>query len=320
MCPLSDDALLDWALSPRDADPSVERHLQSCASCRERSRAVLGEQDLLRQAFAPAPAKAPAAPLPSPVWPRIGIAALLLITVAVGALLARSAGAPAERRWRHAALAPIQSDLSLMAQRIAAARETLPEGGDGKSTAAYLELLSQEEGLYLSGMQHYLDEHSPLSDAQQQELRATVQGFYTVLWTRADLADAVLSFRAKVKSLLNEEQFGAFEEFSRQGREWQWRTGIALLMEDLSGELDLRFSEAEKVRRALESNYPRADLPVLQFDRCPTDPLVENPTLTRAVRNSLDASYQRKFDSYLGNAKVARDRALKIVSQRRAPR
>ena len=37
MCPLSDDALLDWALAPREADPELVRHLQDCRACRERS-------------------------------------------------------------------------------------------------------------------------------------------------------------------------------------------------------------------------------------------------------------------------------------------
>jgi hypothetical protein len=327
MCPLSDDALLDWALSPREADPDIDRHLRDCESCRTRSRAVLREQELLRESFAeeapPLGLSRGLTPRPvTPLWPRLGIAALLLASVSVGVLLTRTAGHPSPSRiagrYRHAPLAPIQSDLGIMAQKIAAARETLPEAEDQKTTAAYLELLSQEEGLYLSGMEHYLSESSPLSADQEQELRRTVQGFYSVLWGREDLAGASRGFRDKVQALLNDEQFRAFEEFSRQGMEWQWRTAVALLMENLSGELDLRFSEAERVRRALESNYPRADFPVLCVDRCPPDPLVDNAALTGALRNSLDATYQRKFDSYLGHVKAARERALKIVRQRRA--
>jgi hypothetical protein len=329
MCPLSDDALLDWALSPREADPDIDRHLRGCESCHTRSRAVLREQELLRESFAEeTPRVGPARSLSlrplAPVWPRLGIAALLLLSVSVGVLLTRTAGHPSIAhfrtggRYRHAPLAPIQSDLGIMAQKIAAARETLPEAEDRKTTAAYLDLLSQEEGLYLSGMEHYLSESSPLSPDQEQELRRTVQGFYAVLWSREDLAEASRGFRDKVQALLNGEQFRAFEEFSRQGMEWQWRTAVALLMDNLSGELDLRFSESERVRRALESNYPRADFPVLCVDRCPPDPLVDNAALTGAVRNSLDATYQRKFDSYLGHVKAARERALKIVRQRRA--
>jgi hypothetical protein len=328
MCPVSDEALLDWALSPQEADPAIDLHLRECESCRERSRRVLREQELLREAFVEEVppiglARSLAPRPPAPLWPRLGIAALLLVSVSVGILLTRTAGqatGPRARtagRYRHAALAPIQSDLGIMAQKIAAARETLPETEDQKTTAAYLDLLSQEEGLYLSGMEHYLSESSPLSADQEQELRRTVQGFYAVLWSREDLAEASRGFREKVQALLNDDQFRAFEEFSRQGMEWQWRTAVALLMDNLSGELDLRFSESERVRRALESNYPRADLPVLCMDRCPSDPLVDNAALTGAVRNSLDATYQRKFDSYLGHVKAARERALKIVRQRK---
>src|SRR5262249_23078446 len=148
---------------------------------------------------------------------------------------------------------------------------------------------------------------------QEQELRRTVQEFYAALWMRDDVREASRGFRDKVKTLLNDEQFGAFEEFSRQGMEWQWKTDIALLMDDLSGELDLRVSEAERARRARESTSPHRALPILRADHCPPDPLVDNSTLSGAVRNSLDASYRRKFDAYLGSVKAARDRAAKIV-------
>ena len=323
MCPLSDDALLDWALAPREADPEIERHLRGCRACRERSRAVAREQEKLRAAFAQPPlpiglARNLGAPAPSALWSRLGVAALLLVTVAVGVLLARTANHPSiPRKYQHAPLASIQSDLGEVAHRIAAARETLPEAEDQKASAAYLELLSQEERLYTEGMAHYVGERSVLSAEQEIDLRRAVQEFYAVLWTRVEVAEASREFRGKVKALLNDEQFGAFEEFSRQGMEWHWKTDISLLMDDLSGELDLRFSEAERVRRALLSDYPHLDLPVLLATHCPPDALVDNPTLSGAVMNSLDASYRRKFDSYLGSVKLARERAAKIVRQGR---
>lgn len=327
MCPLSDDALLDWALAPREADPEIDRHLKACDDCRVRAEAVLREQELLRRAY-----DGPAVPAalsrglavarPAPLWSRLGVAALLLVTVAIGVLLARSASHPAAARsalsHRHRPLAPIQTDLNLVAERIAAARETLPEAEDQRASTAYLQLLAQEEQLYLEGMAHYLGEGSPLSAEQEQELRRTVQGFYGVLWTGENLAAASREFRGRVRGLLNDDQFTAFEEFSRQGMEWQWKTDIAILMDDLSGELDLRFSEAEKLRLALETNYPRADVPVARTDRCPSDPLIDNPGLSGVVRNSLDPSYRRKFDTYLGQVQVARERALKIVRRARS--
>lgn len=328
MCPLSDDAILDWALAPREADPEIDRHLRECGACRARSQAVLREQEKLRAAFAepalpPSLARGLDAPRPAPMWTRLGVAALLLVTVAVGLLLARTANHPAgvraaASRFRHSPLAPIQSDLGVMARKIATARETLPEAAEPRTSAAYLQLLSQEEQLYLEGMAHYLGEGSPLSPEQEQELRRTVQAFYGVLWTDGNLGEASLGFRGKVRGILNDEQYVAFEEFSRQGMEWQWKTDISLLMADLSGELDLRYSEAEKVRLALESNYPHADLPILRMDHCPTDPLADNPVLVGAVRNSLDASYRRKFDTYVGSVKVARERAAKLVRQARS--
>ena len=326
MCPLSDDALLEWALAPADADPEIGRHVRECAACRERSRAVEREQDLLRSAFTE--------PLPSlrleqriaprstaPVWSRVGVAALLLVTIAVGVLLTRTANHSAARtRYLHGALAPIQSDLGNVAHRIAAGRETLPEAADQRVASAYLELLSREEGLVLEGMEHYVSESSPLSGNQEQELRNAVREFYTVLWVRENLGDASRGLREKVRSFLNPEQILAFEEFSRQGVEWQRRTDISILMEDLAEELDLRFSEAEKLRAALESNYPRAELALPRIDRCAPDPLVDNPSLSGAVRNSLDAIYRGKFDNYLGQVKTARERALKIVRQTRTSR
>jgi hypothetical protein len=166
-------------------------------------------------------------------------------------------------------------------------------------------------------MESYLSDRSPLSGTQEQELRTAVREFYATLWSREAAASGL---REKVRAFLNPEQLLAFEEFSRQGLEWQRRTDITLLMEDLSEELDLRFSEAEKVRAALESNYPRADLPVPRADRCPPDPLVDNLSLSGAVRNSLDARYRGKFDTYLGQVQTARERAFKIVRQARASR
>src|SRR5262249_35787745 len=142
MCPLSDDALLEWALAGGEADPEVERHLHDCAACRERSQAVAMEQEKLRAAFAePAlPIGLPrslAAPPPPALCPRLGGAALLLITVAIGALLARTASHPSiARKFRHSPLASIQSDLGQMTRRIAAARETLPEAEDQKTSRA----------------------------------------------------------------------------------------------------------------------------------------------------------------------------------------
>lgn len=329
MCPLSDDALLEWALAPAEADPEIGRHLRECASCRDRSRAVEKEQDLLRSAFAePQPSLrleqriAPRAG--SPVWSRVGIAALLLITIAVGVLLTRTADHATPRyrssRYLHGALAPIQSDLGTVAQKIAAARETLPEAADQRIVTAYLELLSREEGLVLEGMEHYLSESSPLSGDQEQELRRAVREFYTVLWLRENLGDASRGLREKVRTFLNPDQILAFEQFSREGLEWQRRTDISILMEDLAEEFDLRFSEAEKVRAALEINYPRAELLLPRVDRCPPDPLVDNPALSGAVRNSLDARYRGKYDTYLGQVKTARERALKIVRQARTSR
>ena len=119
MCPLSDDALLDWALAPREADPEIDRHLKACGACRARSQAVLREQETLRSAFAepalpPSLSRGLGAPRPVPMWTRLGVAALLLVTVAIGVLLARTAGQPGPSRpgarIRHKPLAPIQTD------------------------------------------------------------------------------------------------------------------------------------------------------------------------------------------------------------------
>jgi hypothetical protein len=324
MCPLSDDALLDWALARGEADPAVDAHLRECPSCRERSRAVLDEQALLRGAFAeprspqgltkrviPATAQRSRAP---------ALVAAVLFIGLVGALIATAAH-PAQpaARYRHAPLAPIQSDLGAMAQKIAAARGTLPEAEDPRTTAAYLELLAREENLYIEGMAHYLGERSPLSAEQELELRRTIQSVNARLWIRGDAAAASREFHVKVRMLLDDDQYLAFEEFSSQGMEWQWKTDLVLLMDDLCGELDLRFSEAERVRRTLESNYPRPDFPGLRVDRVPTDALVESAELSGAVRNSLDSAYQRKFDSYLGHMRAARDRAQKITRKMRSP-
>lgn len=328
MCPLSDDALLDWALARGSADPAIDAHLAGCASCRGRSRSVQREQDLLRGLYAqPAPPAGLAREFvrPEPWAPgrRLAAAAMVLVTVSVGFLIVKSAGQqarPAGSRYRHAPFAPIQSDLGAMAQRIAAARGTLPEAEDPGASAAYLELLLQEESLYIEGMTHYLSERSPLTEDQELQLRRVIQEFYARSGEKGEPATTSREFRDRVRGLLDESQYLAFEEYSRQGLEWQWKTDIAVLMDDLSGRLDLRFSEAERVRRALETNYPRADFPMLRADRCPPDPLVDSAVLSGAVRSSLDTTYQRKFDTYLGFVKAARERAQKIVRRHRSPK
>jgi hypothetical protein len=332
MCPLSDDALLDWVLFPKEADPELVRHLRDCRSCEERSLVVLREQGLLQIAFQepvriPRRADRVTNPRGAFLGSRIGVAALVLLSVGVGALISWSAHAPSRRshgsslsRVRQAPLGPIVSDLSVMAQKIAAARDTLGGAEDEKASSTYLELLSQEEELYIDGMEHYLSEQSALSPDQEENLRGRIRNFYALNLSPEDVGEASRTFRDQVRALLNEKQYQAFEEFSRQGTDWQWKTAIALLVVDLCLELDLRFSEGERVRRTLELNYPRVDLPVLCGDRCPPDPMVDNPTLCGAVRNSLDASHLRKFETYLGHVKIARDRALKITRQHQSPK
>src|SRR5579872_622887 len=179
-CPLSNDVLLDWALLRSEADPAVDDHLRACAPCRERSRAVLEEQALLRGAFAE-----PSSPSgltrrviparPPQTWSRIGVAALLAVVLGGSLLILLTArySTRAVARYRHSPLAPIQSDLGVMAQKIAVARGTLPESEDPRTSAAYLALLATEETLYIEGMAHYLSERSPLSDEQELELRRT---------------------------------------------------------------------------------------------------------------------------------------------------
>lgn len=325
-CPLSDDVLLDWVLLRGEADPVVDGHLRECAPCRERSRAVLEEQALLRDAFAepPSPLGLTKRVIPARVprvWSRLGVAALFLVILGMALLLMQTArhSPRTAARFRHAPLAPIQSDLGVVAQKIAAARGTLPEAEDPRTSAAYLALLATEENLYIEGMAHYLSERSPLSDAQELDLRRAIQSFNARLWNREDPAAVSLEFRERVRALLDADQLLAFEEFSRQGMEWQWKTDLALLMDDLCVELDLRFSEAERVRRALESNYPHLEFPGLRVDRCPPDALVDNAALSGAVRNSLDTTYQRKYDSYLGHVRAARERAQKITRKQRSP-
>jgi len=327
MCPLSDDALLDWALARGSADPAIDAHLAGCAPCRDRSRSVQREQDLLRGVYAqPAPpdrlTREFVRPEPRAPGRRLAAAAMILVSLSVGFLILKSAthpARPAASRYRHAPLAHIQSDLGAMAQRIAAARGTLPEAEDPGASAAYLELLSQEEGLYIEGMAHYLSERSPLSEDQELQLRRTIQDFYARSGEKAERQTASREFRDRVRGLLDDSQYLAFEEFSRQGLEWQWKTDISMLMDDLCGRLDLRFTEAERVRRALETNYPRGEFPILRADRCPPDPLVDSAALSGAVRSSLDTTYQRKFDTYLGYVKASRERAQKIVRRHRSP-
>jgi len=88
MCPLSDDALLDWALARGSADPAIDAHLAGCAPCRDRSRSVQREQDLLRGVYAqPAPpdrlTREFVRPEPRAPGRRLAAAAMILVSVSV---------------------------------------------------------------------------------------------------------------------------------------------------------------------------------------------------------------------------------------------
>jgi hypothetical protein len=89
-----------------------------------------------------------------------------------------------------------------MAQRIAAARGTLPEAEDPGASAAYLELLLQEENLYIEGMAHYLSERSPLSEDQELQLRRTLQEFYARSGEKGEPATTSREFRDRIRGLL----------------------------------------------------------------------------------------------------------------------
>ena len=287
MCPLSDDALLDWALAPGEADPEIERHLRECPSCRERSAAVLREQDLLRSALVePQPSLRLERSLrpQTPVWPRVGIAALLLMAITVGVPLRarRTMAPPASLSARRARADPVRS--RHRGPEDAAARETPPEREDQRSLGLSRAALPGG-GLVLEGWKL---PQRPLAAFRRAGAGASPLGARVLHGPLAprEPRSASHGLREQVRMFLNPEQVLAFE-FSRKG--WSGSAGPTSRSSWRTSPRSSICGSRRRRRCAPRSiELPRAELPL------PRRPLPARPARRQPVAERRGAQLARR--------------------------
>lgn len=294
----SEDDLLEMALRAAEPDAVENPHLSSCAACAARYRAVLAEQSLLRRAFAREEAPA-AAPAPR----RRGLliaAAALFVGAMLGAFLAR----PGERRESGRSLREVEDEFG----RIPAELGSLREGATARLEKELPGMLSRAEALYAERLERFLDMASPLSDAQRTELRVAVDAVFARVWEEDDVDRLAREFRETLRGALDEAQYRALEERLASDRDRDWELEVEIVLDELSEALNLRFSEAAEVRRALREHLPKAELPLLALAQWPPDRLAGDRKLSGAVRTALPSGYHAEFGRYMDGLRSARRR------------
>lgn len=294
----NEDDLLELALRAAEPDAVEDPHVSSCPSCAARYRAVLAEQSLLRRAFAreeaPVRAEAPR---------RRGLlvaAAALFVGAMLGAFLARPAGrAEAGRSLRE-----MESELG----RIPAELGSLRESGAERLEEEFPRILSRAEALYSERLERFLDMASPLSDAQRAELRRAVDAIFARVWDEGDVDRLAREFRETLRGALDEAQYRALEEQLASDRDREWELEVEIVLDELSEALNLRFSEAAELRRALREHLPKTDLPLLALAQWPADRLAGDRKLSGALRTALPSGYHAEFGRYVDRLNTARRR------------
>jgi hypothetical protein len=306
----TDDELLELALLQEEPDARENGHVTACADCRARYRQVLAEQELLRRAMAPvaAPARVERAVLAARRPGRWATAAALLLGALTGVLVSR-ATTPARPTATPFSIAQAEDELRRIPAEIASLREAEPSRLENE----YPRVLSRAGGLYAAFLSLYLDGASPLSDLQRGEIRHAVDALYARVWLEEDPAKLAGEFRASLHTVLNPEQFEAFQARVRLDMDSDWAAEIDIVTDDLSEALNLRFSEEERVRQALKAGYPKTELPMLSLAQWPPDRLAGDKGLASLVRRSLEAGYHVAFDAYLEALRDGHRRVEKVA-------
>lgn len=313
---LGDDDLLDLALEGVGR-PDARIHLRQCASCARRFEAVLGEQEALRRALAVE--DVPAAPRPRRrrvalvLAGALGAAAAVMVAVGLSVRVPRPPEAP-----RILTIRRLEREIERLVRAIAAQRGVLrPQ--EQEEAHAFGQLLLEAERRYAQLVGLYVAEAEPLSERQQGELaRLLAQAHEQVLSDQAR-AEVRARFRAALREVLAPFQWAVFEHYVRHEVEEAWRRDVDALGEDLAEALDLKFSEAEAVRRALLASGGEGDFPDVPVWEGPADLLVGNPLLARVVRGALAPERRAAFDAYLEAARRSWEGTRLVALRYRAP-
>jgi len=313
----SNDELLELALGGEEEAAEVDRHVRTCVDCSVRFARVRQEQDLLRAAFQIVPArdtirrKAGQAPR----FRGAAVAAALVLFAIAAAVVFRHGTtlSPSPSRRSPVALERMHRKLYAVVQKLEDSRESLAPAADEQKTRAYVDLLSEEETLYAASLEGAVDPVSPLTAEQSAGLRTAVREFLGCFWQRAEAMELAARFRSRVRDLLNDAQFLAFEEYAAAEKEWDRENDIDRFTADLAQQFDLRYSETRRIREILEAQYPSEDLPLFCLALTVSDRLLDRPPLNQAVRDALEPEHRGPLDAMLQGMKLARDESDRIV-------
>jgi hypothetical protein len=314
----SNDDLLELVLGGGEGNRAVDEHVRECLECSLRLGEVRQEQDLLKGAFhlAPASDTLRRKVMRRPILRRLTAAAAIFLIVAAGAVVLRSATLSPHRgegKRSPVALERMHRKLYAVVQRLEDTRESLVKPVDEQKSQAFVQLLSEEENLYADSLEEVLDQVSPVSPGQSAQLRTAIHEFSGLAWQHENAARLAAEFRSRLRTLLNDPQYHAFEEYSVAEREWDRESDIDRFTTDLARHFDLRYSESQRVRETLEAQYLSEDLPMVCLALYVTDRLLENPPLTVAVRNALDPEHRGSLDLFVQGLRQTRDEADRIA-------
>ena len=317
----SDEELLDVVLS---GDAEVEAHVASCTECAARHEAVAREQAMLREAFAEVdpPARLRDALRPRfSRWPWAVAAAAALLLGTSTLLFALQA-----RTWK-AAASRSASEVSALRNSLRAAEDRKPDPEESRWRMKNVaHSLDQKREAFLSGDPKAIEsmtiEFEGLGSAyadclewrlgeltadQKRRINEFMDRFTAAVVAGGRAATLSKELQDSMRGVLSFEQFAAFTEGAREEASWARADAISMLVDELVESLDLRHSEGGRLRNVLEEFYPQPDLFAPFLMAGPSDPLLDDPRLARAVRDALDPSCHATFDKRL--RELARERA-----------
>jgi hypothetical protein len=313
---LGDDELLDLALE--DAGRAqAQAHLRECASCARRFEAILGEQEAIRRALAVE--GAPRRPRSRRHRVALALAGALGAAAAVAIALGAAGRAPRPAEVPRAlAIRQLEREIERLVRAIAAQRQVLrPQ--EPEEARAFGGLLVEAERRYAELVGLYVAEAAPLSERQRRELARLLHEAHEEALLDRGRVEVRARFRDALREVLGPSQWAAFEHYVRHEAEEVWARDVDAVVEDLADALDLKFSEAEAVRRALLSSGGGGDFPDVPVWESPADLLVGRPLLARVVRGALASERRGAFDAYLEAARRSWEGAREVALRYRTP-
>jgi hypothetical protein len=315
MSHLGDDELLELALEG-GIHPDAESHLRECAFCARRFEAVQGEQEAIRRALEVESGPRPRRPgRRRAAWAgaALGIAAVVAIAWGAAGRAPRVVDPP-----RALTIRRCEREIERLVRAIAAQRQVLrPEKHE--EARAFGRMLVEAERRYAELVGLYVAEAAPLSERQKVEIVRLLHEAHERALSDDGRGEVASGFRAALREVLDASQFAAFEHYVRHEAEEAWRREVDAVAEDLADALDLKFSEAEAVRKALLCSGAGGDFPDVPVWESPSDLLAGSPLLARVAREALGPERRAAFDAYLEAARRSREDARQVALRYRAP-